>query len=260
MPPSATDPVEELHPKAGRKTKACVRSPGFTCTCQPTTWRLTLTASSLQRCRNDRGSGSRTRSSAALDPRTWVAIPRPPYIDNSPIDVTFDGHPPSSPAPSPTWSVTLSITTRMGREMILKAGHKFSKHPPATRDDLIRQIRKTRFVDPLSAVKPDEVRGGTIWRHDIVVPRRPQEGVLKEVARRETGKRILRVRLFLLASRCAMWPPFLTILRTRHPYTGRMGSCRMASRSGRTPAATAGHLALARWRPRSTRPAWLSRV
>jgi hypothetical protein len=87
----------------------------------------------------------------------------------------------------------------MGREMILKAGHKFSKHPPATRDDLIRQIRKTRFVDPLSAVKPDKVRGGTIWRHDIVVPRRPQEGVLEEVAQRETGKRILRVRPVLSA-------------------------------------------------------------
>lgn len=138
MPPSATDPVEELHPKAGRKTKAVVVT-----------------------------TAARVAVPVAL--QHWIRGP-----------------------PSPTWSVTLSITTRMGREMILKAGHKFSKHPPATRDDLIRQIRKTRFVDPLSAVKPDEVRGGTIWRHDIVVPRRPQEGVLKEVARRETGKRILR--------------------------------------------------------------------
>lgn len=97
-------------------------------------------------------------------------------------------------APAPTWSVTLSITTRMGREMILRAGHKFAQHPPETRDDLIRQIRKTRFVDPWAAVDPGRARGGTIWKHDLVVPRRPQEGVLKEVAEKETGKRVLRVR------------------------------------------------------------------
>jgi hypothetical protein len=47
---------------------------------------------------------------------------------------------------------------------------------------------------------------------------------------------------------------------TGDPYSGRMGSRRMASRSGRTAAPTAGHLALARWRPRSTRLARLPRV
>ncbi|GAA5862557.1 hypothetical protein JCM3774_001057 [Rhodotorula dairenensis] len=138
MPPSATDPVEELHPKAGRKTKAVVGTTAL-----------------------------RVAVPTALE--HWIRGP-----------------------PAPTWSVTLSITTRMGREMILKAGHKFSKHPPETHDDLIRQIRKTRFVDPLSAVHPDKARGGTISKHNLVVPRRPQEGVLKEVAEKETGKRVLR--------------------------------------------------------------------
>ncbi|GAA5976481.1 hypothetical protein JCM10908_005515 [Rhodotorula pacifica] len=138
MSPSAADPIEELHPKADRKTKLVVGA---------TTLRVAVPAA-IQH---------------------WIRGP-----------------------PAPTWGVTLSITTRVGREMILSAGHKFSQKPPETHDDLIRQIRKTRFVDPLSAVKRNKTRGGTVWKHDLVVPRRPQEGVLKEVAEKETGKRILR--------------------------------------------------------------------
>lgn len=79
--------------------------------------------------------------------------------------------------------------------MIDTAGRRFSKHPPATRDDLIRQIRRVRFIDPLSAIEPDKTRGGTVWSRDLIVPKRALGGVLKEAAEAETGKRVLRVRL-----------------------------------------------------------------
>ncbi|POY72519.1 hypothetical protein BMF94_4345 [Rhodotorula taiwanensis] len=94
--------------------------------------------------------------------------------------------------PEPTWTLGLSITTKVGRAMIDTAGRRFSKHPPATRDDLIRQIRRVRFIDPLSAIEPDKTRGGTVWSRDLIVSKRALGGVLKEAAEAETGKRVLR--------------------------------------------------------------------
>lgn len=186
--PSATDSVDVAHPQANKKTKACV------CLFSQLAMRMltsVLSGPPLQ-CR-------------------WADCPapgltgrrRPPLQETYVKSVGFEVEPecrvadlpPHLPAaaPEPTWPVSLSITTRVSRAGITTANKRFEKALPQNREELIRQIRECRFIDPLSSCAPDEARGGTVLGHSIKVTRRPQEGVLKEPAQRETGERILRV-------------------------------------------------------------------
>ncbi|BGP54244.1 hypothetical protein JCM8202v2_001821 [Rhodotorula sphaerocarpa] len=100
--------------------------------------------------------------------------------------------------PEPTWKVSLSIATRVSRAGIATANERFEKTKPQDHDELIEQVRECRFIDPASSCTTDEIRGGTVLFRNIRVKKRPQDGILKEAAERETGDRILRARRVVL--------------------------------------------------------------
>lgn len=140
-----------------------------------------------------------------------------------------------------------------GRAQVLQASARNARRPDPSNPQ--NSLRRPSFGSQTGQSQGRHCLETRHSRAEATAGRRPERGCSKR-DREESSEGV--------SLSFGVWARDVTTIpdhpRTRDPYTGRMGSCRMASRSGRTAAATAGHLALARWRPRSTRPAGLPRV